>query len=76
MVTGLIVAIERDDAGEIRAFTVEARDERRYEIAIDDRRDYGFDLEHLAVHREQELPVLVRLEETRGTLFAVEILDA
>jgi hypothetical protein len=75
-VEGLIVEIERDDAGEIRAFTVETRDEQRYEVAVDPGRDYGFDLEHLEVHREQALPVLVRLEERGDVLLAVEILDA
>jgi hypothetical protein len=52
------------------------RDEQRYEVAVDPGRDYGFDLEHLEVHREQALPVLVRLEERGDVLLAVEIFDA
>ena len=75
-IDGLIVAIERDDAGEIREFTVETREEERYEVAVDPERNYGFDLEHLEVHRQQALPVLVRLEDRGDVLYAVEILDA
>jgi hypothetical protein len=74
-VTGLIVEIRRE-GGSISSFTVEARDDRSYDIAIDPDRDYGFDLEHLEVHREQRLPVLVRIDERAGVLYAVEILDA
>lgn len=75
-VNGLIVAIDQDDAGEIRAITVETRDQQRYEISIEPRRDHGFDLEHLEDHREQTIPVLVRLGERGGVLYAMEILDA
>ena len=74
-VTGLIVEIRRD-GGAIRTFTVETRDHRRYEIALEPNRDYGFRLEHLQVHLDQQLPVLVRIDERDGTLYATEILDA
>jgi hypothetical protein len=74
-VTGLITAIERDGAGSITAFEVED-DDGPYRILIDPGRDYGFDLEHLVVHRDQELPVMVRLEDRAGDLYAIEILDA
>jgi hypothetical protein len=74
-VTGRITAIERDGAGSITAFEVED-DEGPYRILIDPGRDYGFDLEHLVVHRDQELPVMVRLEDRAGDLYAIEILDA
>jgi hypothetical protein len=74
-VTGLIVSVERTDRGGITGFTVEA-DGETHDIRIDPGRDYGFDLEHLEVHRAQALPVRVALEDRVGTLFAVEILDA
>jgi hypothetical protein len=70
-VTGLIEEIERGRAGEITDFTV-----RGYEIRIDPRRDYGFDLEHLVEHRVQRDPVRVTLDQRDGGLYAVEILDA
>jgi hypothetical protein len=74
-VTGLIVAIDRDDAGTIESFTVHQGGEP-YEIRIRRGRDYGFDLEHLAEHRTGRLPVRVTLEERDGDLYAVRILDA
>jgi hypothetical protein len=74
-VTGRITAIERDGAGSIMAFEVED-DDGPYRILIDPGRDYGFDLEHLVVHRDQELPVMVRLQDRAGDLYAIEILDA
>lgn len=74
-VTGLITSIERSDAGGITGFTVEAGG-RLQDVRIDPRRDYGFDLEHLAEHRAQALPVRVTLQERDGQAYAVEILDA
>jgi hypothetical protein len=74
-VTGLITAIGRNDEGAITSFTVEEVG-TPYRIRIDPTRDYGFDLEHLEVHRDQRLPVRVTLEDRDGTLVAVEILDA
>jgi hypothetical protein len=74
-VTGPITAIGRNDAGTITSFTVEEIG-TPYRIRIDPTRDYGFDLEHLEVHRVQRLPVRVTLDDRDGTLVAVEILDA
>ena len=74
-VTGLITAIGRNHEGAITSFTVE-EDGTAYRIRIDQTRDYGFDLEHLEVHRAQRLPVRVTLDDRYGTLVAVEILDA
>ena len=74
-VTGLITEIGRDDDGAIESFTVQ-EEGRTFRVRIDPRRDYGFDLEHLEEHRASELPVLVRLEQRNGALYAVEILDA
>jgi hypothetical protein len=74
-VMGLIVEIRRDD-GRIDSFTVETSNHLRYDIAIDPNHDYGFDLEHLQVHLDQELPVSVRIDEQDGSLVATEILDA
>jgi hypothetical protein len=70
-VTGLISEIERGDDNRITSFTV-----REYEIRIDPRRDYGFDLEHLVEHRVRRHPVRVTLDEREDGLYAVEILDA
>jgi hypothetical protein len=74
-VTGLITSIGRGGDGSIESFTVD-QGGRTYEIRIDPGRDYGFDLEHLEVHRVDRLPVRVRLTERQGTLLATEILDA
>jgi hypothetical protein len=74
-VTGLITSIGRRGDGSIQSFTVD-QGGRAYEIRIDPGRNYGFDLEHLEVHRVDRLPVRVRLSERRGALFATEILDA
>ena len=74
-VTGLITSIGRGSDGSIESFTVD-QGGRTYEIRIDPGRDYGFDLEHLEVHRVDRLPVRIRLTERQGTLFATEILDA
>jgi hypothetical protein len=70
-VTGLIQEVKRGGSGKITAFTV-----RGYEIRIEPRRDYGFDLEHLVEHQVQRLPVRVTLDERDDGLYAVEILDA
>jgi hypothetical protein len=75
-VTGLITSVERDDDGTITAFEVETEEGGEYRILIDPERDYGFDLEHLVVHRDQALPVLVRSQNRGGDAVAVEILDA
>jgi hypothetical protein len=74
-VTGLIVELQRDE-GRIASFILETSDDRRYEVAIDPERDYGFELEHLEEHRLQQLPVEVRIDEREGALYATEILDA
>ncbi|HEX2030904.1 MAG TPA: hypothetical protein VHL78_05825 [Actinomycetota bacterium] len=74
-VTGLITEIARDAGGTIESFVVR-QGARSFDVRIDPARDYGFDLEHLEEHRTQELPVLVRLRERDGALYAVEILDA
>lgn len=73
-VTGLITEIGRGNDGPIESFMVQ-EEGRTFRIRIDPRRDYGFDLEHLEEHRASELPVLVRLEQRNGGLYAVEILD-
>jgi hypothetical protein len=75
-ITGLITSIERGDGGTITAFEVETEEGDRYRILIGPGRDYGFDLEHLVIHRDQALPVLVRSQNRGGEAVAVEILDA
>ena len=73
-VTGVITDL-RFEGDDLVSFVVEARDST-YEILIDPERDYGFNLKHLTVHQEDQLPVLVELESRDGDLYAVEILDA
>ncbi|MDP8956522.1 MAG: hypothetical protein M3N24_06155 [Actinomycetota bacterium] len=74
-VTGVITEISRGTGGQIQSFAVRQGDQS-LEIQIDRQRDYGFDLEHLEVHRTSNWPVRVSLEQRDGTLYAVEILDA
>jgi hypothetical protein len=74
-VTGLITRIARGADGGIHQFTVRQGAES-FEVLIDPRRDYGFDLEHLEQHQASDWPVTVRLEQRDGALYAVEILDA
>ena len=74
-VTGVITEITRGTGGQIQSFAVR-RGDQSVEIQVDRQRDYGFDLEHLEVHRRSNWPVMVRLEQRDGTLYAVEILDA
>ncbi|HEX2090254.1 MAG TPA: hypothetical protein VHI54_10065 [Actinomycetota bacterium] len=73
--TGLITQIARGADGKMQRFTLRQGAES-FDIQIDSRRDYGFDLEHLEQHRISDWPVTVRLEQRDGVLFAVEILDA
>lgn len=73
-VTGLIT--ETIYEGEqMMSFVVESR-EGSFEILLDPERDYGFNLKHLEVHRNQELSVQVPLESRDGVLYAVDVLDA
>jgi hypothetical protein len=51
-VTGLITSIERGDGGSITAFEIETEQGDRFRILIDPGRDFGFDFEHLVVHRD------------------------
>ncbi len=74
-VTGLITDITRGTDGGIQQFAVRQGAES-FEIRIDPRRNYGFDLEHLEQHRASDWPVTVRLEQRDGALYAVEIVDA
>jgi hypothetical protein len=75
-ITGLITSIERGGGDAITAFEIETEEGQRYRILIDAGRDYGFALEHLVVHRDQSLPVLVRSQNRGDEAVAVEILDA
>ncbi|HEX6207253.1 MAG TPA: hypothetical protein VF058_02735 [Actinomycetota bacterium] len=70
--TGAITEIARGDGGEIEVFTVEGT----HRIRIDQGRDYGFNLEHLAEHQTTGDPVRVTTESRYGVAYAVEILDA
>jgi hypothetical protein len=74
-VSGQIAEIARGPNGRIEQFAVRQGAES-FEIRIDPRRNYGFDLEHLEQHRASDWPVTVRLERRDGALYAVEILDA
>lgn len=74
-VTGLIISVTPEDqAEEVESF--EVRDgEDTYEISIDPEVDYGFDLFHIREHEMDALPVLVKLDERGGDLYAVTIED-
>ncbi len=74
-VTGVITEIGRNRSGAIQRFSVR-QGTRSFDVRIDPRRDYGFDLEHLEQHLTSDWPVTVRLEPRGGALYAVEILDA
>lgn len=71
--TGPIVTIDAE--GEVlRGFTIEA-DGEEWEILADPEIDYGVDVAHLELHREDKLPVAVQLEERGGDLYALSIED-
>jgi hypothetical protein len=72
-VTGLITAIVPSQ-GDIESFTIE-EDGTSYEIKIAEDVDYGFDLEHLRVHLEDELPVIVTVDDRDGAAVATAIED-
>ena len=73
-VTGLVTEV-RPSSGAVEAFRVETTLES-YEILIDPRRSYGFDLRHLDEHRATGDPVVVRVEQRDGAAYAVSIEDA
>jgi hypothetical protein len=74
VVNGLITSIAPAQ-GDIESFTIE-QDGTSYEIKIADDVDYGFDLEHLREHLEDELPVIVTVEDREGAAVATTIEDA
>lgn len=73
-VTGVITELQFD-GDKLIEFDVETFEDT-FEILIDPDHDYGFNLNHLRSHRDQQLPVLVDLESRDGDLYAVNILDA
>jgi hypothetical protein len=74
--TGVITEVSwNEDHTQVESFLVDSRSEV-YEIRIDPRVDYGFDLSHLEQHRETHDPVRVQLREREGELFAQRIDDA
>jgi hypothetical protein len=74
-VSGPIEAIERGGGSEIVSFTVRDVDGSVQRVWIDPASSYGFDLEHLEVHRRDDLPVRCRVQTRDGKLYAIEILD-
>lgn len=72
---GPVVEVESEGLGRVQAFTVKSGD-RTYEIFIAADVDYGFPLDHLSEHRISGEPVVVRLEERDGKLYALSIEDA
>lgn len=74
-VTGVVVEIEAQGLGDVRAFTVKDGDDL-YEISVDPDIDYGFNLGHLNEHRATAEPVRVELEERGDELVALSIEDA
>ena len=73
-VVGTIVDV-LDTRGEVRAFTVRS-DGELVDISIADDVDYGFDLGHPREHLATGDPVRCTVEERRGQLYALSILDA
>lgn len=74
-VTGLITDVEAHMGKHVTAFTLESEEGETYDISIASDVDYGFNLKHLVVHRDDEAPVTVTLEERSGTLYALSIED-
>ena len=74
-VTGVIVAVQDDTAGDVESFTLEA-DGESYTIHIAPDVDYGFGLAHLHEHESTGEPVRCVLEEREDRLYALEIVDA
>jgi len=73
-ITGVVIDV-RPGSGPVRSFAVETSFQT-YEVLIDPRRDYGFELRHLDEHRETGDPVAVELEERDDDVYAVSIVDA
>ena len=74
-IEGLISSIEEQGDGRPVAITVESDDGSRRILLADDV-DYGFDLKHLEEHREQKLPVSVKVQERNDRTVALKIEDA
>jgi len=72
---GLITEIT-PSAGEPEIFVLETRGDGSLEVLIAEDVDYGFDLEHLREHMDEDLPVIVELEERDGKTYATTIEDA
>lgn len=73
-VTGLVTEIERDN-GDVRSFTLETEGGTTYEIEIDQGYDYGFDVDHLQEHLDQEEPVTVGIDRRGDRAVARSIED-
>ena len=73
-VTGLITEV-RLEGGRIGGFLLESGGES-YDLLIDPEFEYGFDLEHLELHRAQKLPVSVDIARRGGKLYAHAVHDA
>jgi hypothetical protein len=74
-VTGVLLDVQSESLDEITGFTLKDGDQV-YEILIDDRIEYGFDLGHLREHLRTGDPLSVPLEAREGNLYAVSIDDA
>jgi hypothetical protein len=72
--TGVIVDIDTEGLGELRAFKLKDGDQT-YEIRIDPKIEYGFNLDHLHEHRATAEPVAVTIDERDGILYATSIDD-
>ena len=74
-VRGPVISVDSQGLGKVRSFDVKNGD-RIYEVRIDPSVDYGFPLDHLNEHRISGDPVIVRVEEREGELYALSIEDA
>lgn len=73
-IVGVVTGISRSGDG-IEAITVRSGGDSR-RIELDPAVDYGFDVDHLEVHRETRDPVRCRVVRRGDDLVATLILDA
>ena len=70
----MVVDVQSEGLDNVTSFEVRSEGEN-YEIFIDPEIDYGFRLGHLQAHRVSGDPVLVKLDDRDGKLFALSIED-
>ena len=74
-VTGVVIEVSSEGLGRVQSLVVKDGD-TTYDILIDPKVDYEFSLDHLHEHRATGDPVVVRIDERNGDLYARSIKDA